>query len=120
MPFITVPLATHMGWNLRHADIGGEGQVLATGGTSGGTVVGSTIPFPATQKEREFSKDPRQSIAERYISKSQYLEMVKLATKKLIDQRYILDEDLESIVEQAAIHYDLLTNRVAESQSVGD
>jgi len=120
LPFITVPLATHMGWNLRHPDIGGAGQVLSTGGASGGTLRGSIIPFPATQAEREALGDPRLSIEERYASRSQYLELVKQAAEQLIDRRYLLEEDLESMISQAAQHYDLLTNRVAESQPVGD
>ncbi|MEE8465962.1 MAG: alpha/beta hydrolase domain-containing protein, partial [Dehalococcoidia bacterium] len=120
MPFVTVPLATHMGWNLRHPDIGGGGQVLSTGGASGGTLRGSTIPFPATQAEREASGDPRRSIEERYASRSQYLDLIKQAAEKLVEQRYLLEEDLESIFSQAAQHYDLFANRVAESQPVGD
>ena len=120
LPFITVPLATHMGWNLRHPDIGGAGQVLSTGGASGGTLRGSTIPFPVTQAEREASGDPRRSIEERYASRSQYLELVEQAAEKLVDQRYLLEEDLESMISQAAQHYDLLANRAAESQPVGD
>ena len=119
LPFITVPLATHTGWNVRHEDIGGGGQVLSTGGASGGTLRGSGIPFPATQAEREASGDPRRSIEERYASRDQYLELIKAATEELIDQRYLLREDLESIVDQAAEHYDLLASRVTESQAVG-
>ncbi|GIT02708.1 MAG: hypothetical protein CM1200mP27_13330 [Chloroflexota bacterium] len=48
--FISVPLGTHMGWNLRHQDIGGADQVIGTGGASGGTLRGSTIPFAATKR----------------------------------------------------------------------
>ena len=114
LPFITVPLATHMGWNLRHQDIGGAGQVLSTGGASGGTLRGSTISFAATQAEREASGDPRRSIEERYSSRSQYLELIKQAAENLIGQRYLLEEDLESIISQAAEHYDLLTSRTPE------
>ena len=120
LPLITVPLATHMGWNIRHPDIGGAGQVLSTGGASGGTLRGSTIPFAATQEEREASGDPRLSIEERYASRAQYLELVKKAAERLIAERYLLKEDLESLVDQAAQHYDHLTSRVAASQSAGD
>ena len=116
LPFITVPLATHTGWNLRHADIGGAGQVLSTGGASGGTLRGSTIPFAATQEKREASGDPRLSIEERYASKAQYLELGKQAAEKLVSQRYLLEEDLESIISQATQHDDLLASRAAESQ----
>ena len=109
LPFISVPLGTHMGWNLRHQDIGGSDQVIGTGGASGGTLRGSTIPFAATQKDREESGDPRLSVEERYSSKSQYLELVEQSTTKLITQRYILQEDVEDIKRQAAEHYDLFS-----------
>ena len=117
MPLITVPLATHAGWNLRHQDIGGGGQVLSTGGASGGTLRGSTIPFAATRKERESTGDPRQSIDERYASKEQYLELVKQAAEEQIGNRYLLQEDLGSVLDQAAQLYDYMTSRVAEIHS---
>ena len=41
LPAIAVPLATYTGWNVRHADIGGPGQVLSPGGT-----VGRSNSFP--------------------------------------------------------------------------
>ncbi len=104
-----MPLATHAGWNLRHQDIGGGGQVIGTGGASGGTLRGSMIPFRATKAEREASGDARLSIEERYDSKDEYLELVKQATRGLISDRYLLDEDLDRIVDLAAQHYDHLT-----------
>jgi len=108
LPFVTVPLATHAGWNLRHQDIGGGGQVIGTGGASGGTLRGSMIPFPATKAEREESGDGRRSIEERYDSKDQYLELVKQVTEDLISDRYLLNEDLDRIVDLSAQHYDHL------------
>ena len=120
LPFITVPLATHTGWNLRHPDIGGAGQVIGTGGASGGTLRGSTIPFAATRAEREASGDTRPSIEERYDSKEQYLELINKAAEELIRQGYLLEEDLDSIIAQAAGHYDLMARGRVESQTVGD
>lgn len=120
LPFISVPLATHTGWNTRHPDIGGGGQVLSTGGASGGTFRGSTIPFAATQEERISSGDPRPSIEERYASRYQYVELVKQAADQLVAEKYLLDEDVETVVNQATQHYDLLASRVAESQPAGD
>jgi len=111
LPYHTVPLATYTGWNLRHADIGGAGQILASGGASGGTLFGSTIPFAPNRAAREASGDPRLSIAERYASKEDYLERVRQATQALIQARYLLDEDLDDIVAQAAQQYDLLCGR---------
>jgi hypothetical protein len=109
LPYQTVPLATLTGWNTRHPDIGGAGQTLSTGGGTGGTLVGSTIPFPASTEVRQASGDPRRSIAERYASKEAYLERVRQATEALIQTRYLLAEDFEEVLSQAAQHYDLLT-----------
>ena len=120
MPIITVPLATHAGWNLRHRDIGGGDQVLSTGGASGGTLRGSTIPFAATRIERESTGDKRLSIEERYASKEQYLQLVKEAAEDQIDQRYLLEEDLESVLEHAALLYDYMTSQVAETRAGAD
>ena len=109
LPYQTVPLATLTGWNTRHPEIGGAGQTLSTGGATGGTLVGSTIPFPATREVREPTGDPRRSIAERYASKEVYLEQVRKATEALIQARYLLAEDLDEILNQAGQHYDLVS-----------
>ena len=83
---------------------------MGTGGASGGTLRGSTIPFAATRTEREVSGDQRLSIEERYDSRDHYLGLVKNAVRKLIGQRYLLEEDSEPVVAMAAEHYDLFTN----------
>jgi len=111
LPYQRVPLATLTGWNTRHSDIGGAGQTLSTGGATGGTLVGSTMPFPATREAREAVGDPRRSIAERYASRNDYLERVRKATEALLQARYLLAEDLEEILTQAAQHYDLVCRR---------
>jgi Alpha/beta hydrolase domain len=104
LPDITVPLATYTGWNLRHADIGGPGQTLS--------LLGSTIPFPAMKAERQASGDPRPSIEERYLSKEDYLGRVKQAAEALVQQGYLLAEDLPTVAEQASQRYDLFRGRV--------
>jgi len=117
LPLTTVPLATHTGWNLRHADIGGEGQILSSGGATGGTLAGSTIPFPATRAQREATRDPRLSIEERYSSREDYLSQIRSAAEELVDQGYVLAEDVELLVSQASDHYLELTSRVPEAQA---
>jgi hypothetical protein len=109
LPYQTVPLATLTGWNTRHPEIGGSGQTLSTGGATGGTLVGSTIPFPATREAREATGDPRICIAERYASREAYLEQVRKAANALIQARYLLAEDLDDIISQAGQHYDLVS-----------
>jgi len=105
LPDIGVPLATYTGWNVRHPDIGGSGQTLS--------LLGSTILFPATQAEREVSGDPRPSIEERYASKEDYLRRVQQAAEALVQQGYLLAEDLPTVTEQASQRYDLFQSRVS-------
>ena len=105
LPDISVPLATYTGWNVRHPDIGGPGQTLS--------LLGSTLPFPATRAERETSGDPRLSIEERYPSKGDYLHQVKQAAEALVRQGYLLAEDLPTVTDQASQRYDLFQSRVS-------
>lgn len=110
LPYLMVPLATYTGWNPRHATIGGAGQILASGGASGGTLLGSTMPFPATREARATTQDPRPAIAERYASKADYLAQVRQAAQRLIQERYLLDEDLEDVLHQAGQHFDFFSS----------
>ena len=119
LPYQTVPLATHTGWNLRHPDIGGAGQTLASGGASGGTLNGATIPFPATREARQASADPRRSIAERYASRDDYLQQVRQAAEALVQARYLLAEDVDEVLSQAAQHYDLLCGQPPVARATG-
>ena len=120
LPLVSVPLATHLGWNRRHADIGGEGQTLSTGGASGGTLRGSSIPFAATRSEREAAGDPRPSIEERYASRQDFLDRIGAAARQLAADGYLLEEDVERLVEQASGHYAAMAGSLAEAQPVAD
>ena len=103
LPDLTVPLATHTGWNLRHQEIGNTDLVI---GITGG-LAGWTLPFPATRADREATGDPRVSIAERYHSREDYVQQVRVAAQTLIDQGYLLMEDMTWVEEGAARRYDL-------------
>ena len=120
LPLVSVPLATHLGWNRRHADIGGEGQILSTGGASGGTLRGSSIPFAATRSEREASGDPRPSIEERYESRQAFLDQVEAAARQLVADGYLLEQDVQTLLSQAAEHYAAMAGTLAEAQPVAD
>ena len=120
LPYISVPLATYTGWNLRHPDIGGADQVMSTGGASGGTLRGSTIPFPAIAGARSSAGDPRQSVEELYSSRDGYLGQVSQAAQSLADEGYMLAEDLPTVLEQAGDLYDVVSARVPEAQAAND
>ena len=104
LPSISVPLATFAGWNVRHADIGGAGQVLAPGGT----VVGSAIPLPVSREDRIASGDPRPSIQERYASREEYLGRVRAAAERLVSEGYLLPEDADTVVRHGGEQYDAI------------
>jgi hypothetical protein len=103
LPDLTVPLATHTGWNLRHQEVGNTDLVI---GITGG-LAGWTLPFPATRADREAIGDPRLSIAERYLSREDYVQQVRAAAQTLVDQGYLLVEDMARVAEGAAQRYDL-------------
>ncbi len=98
LPELSVPLATHTGWNLRHPDMGGAEQLLV--------FAGATLPFCRTRAEREAARDPRPSIEERYTSRAEYLDRVREAARALAGTGYLLDEDVEVSVANAARFWD--------------
>ena len=102
LPAVSVPIATYTGWNARHPDLGGAGQMLAPGGT----VVGAAIPFPRTRVERLAAGDPRPSIAERYGSRDEYLARVREAAADLVKSGYLLPEDAAVVAAQGGAVYD--------------
>ena len=92
LPDVSVPLATYMGWN-----VGSEG--FAEGSLC--SVIGSTIPFPATKSNRQRRADPRLSIEERYPNHEAYVMQVEEAAKRLVEGRLLLEDDVELYVELA-------------------
>jgi len=92
LPGITVPLGTYASWNLRDPSLGAPDQRLA--------FEISYIPFPRTAADREKTGDPRQSIAERYSSRDDYMARYKSAVDDLVKQRWILPEDRELLIQR--------------------
>jgi hypothetical protein len=97
LPELQVPLATYTGWNLRDPSIGAPEQRVS--------FLGSWIPLAKTAEERKKSGDPRLSIAERYKSQEEYMNKFEQAAKKLIDQRFLLQEDLQMILERGRLEW---------------
>jgi hypothetical protein len=98
VPEVAVPLATATGWTFRSDRIGNPTTILA--------LTGSYIPLPRTRAEREASKDPRRSIEERYRGRDDYLQRIRASAVALIKGGYLLQEDLEDVVQRAARHWD--------------
>jgi hypothetical protein len=69
-------------------------------------MLGFTAFFPATQAAREASGDPRLSIEERYADREAYVKQVADVAQQLAADRYILEEDVDMVVEACAARYD--------------
>jgi hypothetical protein len=92
LPELQVPLATYTGWNLRDPSIGAPDLRLS--------FLGSFLPFARDASEREKSGDPRRSVAERYVSREQYMGKFAEAAMNLIKERFLLREDLTAVLER--------------------
>jgi Alpha/beta hydrolase domain len=104
LPDLTVPLASHAGWNPRDPETGAPDQIV--------DMYGSTLPFPADADARRRTGDPRPSIAERYRDRDQYLRRVRAEAEQLVAQRYLLAEDVDLIVQNCAARWDALVPTV--------
>ena len=98
LPEQAVPLGTYTGWAFR-SQAQGQPDTLVS-------MAGSYIPFARTRAEREKTHDPRLSIEERYSGRDDYLRRVQDAANALAKDRYLLQEDVKAVVEEAGKHWD--------------
>jgi hypothetical protein len=103
LPELQVPLATYTGWNLRDPSIGAPEQRVS--------FLGSWIPLARTAEERKKTGDPRPSIAERYASREAYMQKFEQAAKRLIEQRFLLAEDLPAILERGRLEWKVIVEQ---------
>jgi hypothetical protein len=90
------PLGTYLGWNIT---AGGarpfhQGQIC--------NYVGGMVPFARTAAERQASGDPRPSLEERYRSHDGYVEAVRKAAERAQEAGFLLKDDAERLVREAA------------------
>ena len=93
LPPVAVPVATTTGWALR-----GEGYGLGDGCEG----AGQYIPFPRTRAARLASGDPRLSSEERYGTHDGHVEAVTNAARQLMQERLLLEQDVQRYIEEAA------------------
>jgi hypothetical protein len=102
MPELVWPLMTYTGWNPRNPNVGASDQQYS--------LIGSEAPFARTKAERERTGDPRLSVGERYRSKSEYLSHIESTAHQLVTQHFLLDVDVQKIVNLAGRHWDAVMN----------
>jgi hypothetical protein len=108
LPDIAVPLATHAGWNYRDASTGAPDRLAGE--------IGSYIPFARTKADRDRAGDPRLSIEERYRSRDEYVGKFAAAALGLVEQRYVLEEDVVDLLKRAVDHYNWATATKPKTQ----
>ena len=100
---LLAPLATYTPWQLR----GGHG-------TDAGELVdflGTYVPLPRTEGERQRWGDSRLSIERRYADKHAYLATVARAAESLAAAGLLLREDVPRALERAEQHWDWIMSR---------
>jgi hypothetical protein len=100
---LLAPLATYTPWQLR----GG-------GGTDAAELrdfLGTYVPFPRTEAERQRSGDPRLSIERRYADRRAYLDTATRAAESLAAAGLLLREDVPRVLARAERHWDWIMSR---------
>ena len=92
VPMVEAPLGTYTGWNLRRRGYGHGAMHLFDG---------SYLPFAETREERLASGDPRASILERYRDTSEYVHAVEVAARRLVEEGFMIEEDVQRCVNAA-------------------
>jgi Alpha/beta hydrolase domain len=101
LPEVTVPLATYTPWNMRDPSIGAADQRVS--------FECSYLSFPKTPADRQKSRDPRRSIAERYSGREDYMSRFSRATDELVKERWILPEDRAALIHGGEAEWDFAT-----------
>ena len=62
---------------------------------------GSYLPFSDSDSEAAMTGDPRASVLARYGDAEGYVRAVEAAARRLVEQRLMLEEDIERVVARA-------------------
>ena len=100
LPEIAVPLGTYAGWNVTVPPLSGLRYLAG--------LVGAFVPFARTADARRAAGDTRRAIAERYASRQDYLAQVDRAVRALVEQRFLLADDIRLVRQRAVAMWDAL------------
>ena len=90
---VAAPTTTLTGWNVRAS---GRRPTDLCGNS------GSTFPFPKTKAERQVTNDPRRSLEERYGNQAGFVRAVEDVTRRLANERFLLQKDADRCIQAAA------------------
>jgi hypothetical protein len=100
---LRAPLGTFTPWQLR----GGTGPDAA----ELTDFLGTYVPLPRTEAERQRWGDGRLSIERRYADKRAYIETATRAAEALATAGLLLPEDVPRAIERATQHWDWIMRR---------
>jgi alpha/beta hydrolase family protein len=100
---LLAPLATYAPWQLRGGAGPDAGELV--------DFLGTYVPFPRTEAERQRWGDSRPSIARRYPDKRAYLEAAARAAESLAVAGLLLREDVPRVRQRAERHWDWIMSR---------
>jgi Alpha/beta hydrolase domain len=100
---LLAPLATYTPWQLRGGAGSDAGELT--------DFLGTYVPFPRTDAERQRWSDSRQSLERRYPDKRAYLATAARAAESLAGAGLLLREDVPRVLERAERNWDWIMNR---------
>jgi hypothetical protein len=95
---LRAPLATYTPWSLRTGYAGNPNELA--------DFVGTVIPLPRTEAERQASGDPRPAIETLYDSRQAYLNQVRRELRDLIGSGFLLTDDRHHVLQRAGRTWD--------------
>lgn len=93
---LDAPLGTYLGWNVT-----ADGKLPFHKGQIC-NYVGGMVPFAKTAQERQANNDVRLSLQERYGSHDGYVNAVQKAADRAVKEGFLLPEDAQMLVKDAA------------------
>jgi hypothetical protein len=103
------PLGTYLGWNIVAAGFH-QGKIC--------NYAAGMIPFARTRAERMANSDPRLSLEERYTDHNGYVNAVKAAAAKAVARGFLLQDDANDLISQAAAS-NVLAPQATASNNLG-
>jgi hypothetical protein len=94
----SVPLGTYTAWNLM------DPALVPFGYLSG--LQGGFIPFPRTRAQGDAGKDPRRSVAERYVGLAGYMAAVDGAIEVQVEAGFLLPQERERARTTMRLNWD--------------
>jgi hypothetical protein len=94
-PFVSVPIATLLGWNTRRPEFGGPDLC---------DLIGSTVLLAKTSQDARRTQDARPALHDLYGSHSGYVSQVREAARALIGARLMLPDDADAIAADAEVN----------------